>query len=279
MYGWLIYDKIGLERNTWFIERLLDFAARQKEDLRLIRAEDLRFGVQNGKPLLTAKNEVLPDYAIVRTIFPMLSRALTAAGVRVFNNARVSEIANDKRRTQALAARLGIPTPDTLFFTRSTFNASAQSYPAILKSTDGHGGNEVFYVEDVKSAGNAVESLKKKDFLLQEPVDFGRDIRVYLLGGKVLCAVERRSETDFRSNFSLGGSCALYTPTKEMLRVVKRIDRALKPTFVGVDFIFKNGAPMLNEIEDIVGSRMVYKLTDLPVHELLLTQILNSLKE
>jgi len=35
------------------------------------------------------------------------------------------------------------------------------------------------------------------------------------------------------------------------------------PDFVGIDFIFSDGKPYLNEIEDVVGTRMLYKLTDL----------------
>ena len=276
--GWLIYDREGRERNGWFIEQLLSYSAERHENLRLIEAEKLLFGVKNGRLFVDFGGEK-PDYALVRCIFPLLSQCLEACGVRVFNNAGTSLAANDKRRTQALAAKLRIPTPDTYFLDARRFDPAAFSYPLILKSADGHGGKEVFYVENPKSASLAVESFKTRDFLLQECVDKGRDVRVYLLGEKILCAVERRSENDFRSNFSLGGGCALFEPSSEMVRAVGKISRRLRPTFIGVDFIFRDGQPLLNEIEDVVGTRMIYKLTDLPVHRLYFDKVIEALNQ
>ena len=91
--------------------------------------------------------------------------------------------------------------------------------------------------------------------------DRGRDKRVYLLGGKVLACVERHSQRDFRSNFSLGGSAEPADVSDAELRAVRLINGELKPDFVGVDFIYKDGVPLLNEVEDIVGTRMLYELT------------------
>ena len=38
----------------------------------------------------------------------------------------------------------------------------------------------------------------------------GQDLRVWLLGGEIYAACLRRSATDFRSNYCLGGSAAVY---------------------------------------------------------------------
>ena len=276
MNGWLIYDHEGAVRNRWFIDQLLYYAGVKGEILRYIPAEEIRFGVKNGQVFVEHGDDRLPDYAIVRTINPLLSSALEKVGVHVYNNAHVSEIANDKRRTQALCAELHIPTPDTLFLDKRCFDPQAYIYPAILKSPDGHGGSEVFYVENVKSALNAVEKLKTNSFLLQEVVDKGRDVRMYMLGGKLLCAVERTSETDFRSNFSLGGTCKLFMPTSEMLHYAQTIAGDLDAAFIGVDFLFRNGKPLLGEIEDVVGARMVYKLTRIQTHASILDYIFNK---
>ena len=279
MYGLLIYDQKGIERNAWFIKQLLSYAEEIGEELQLAEAEKLYPGVRGGRPYIAFPGGRKPDYAIVRTIFPLLSDVLESIGVRVFNGARVSRIANDKRLTCALAASLGIPTPDTVFLNRYAFDPGAFTYPLILKSTDGHGGTEVFYVENPKSAADAVESLKTSDFLLQKVVDKGRDVRVYLLNGKILAAVERTSNVDFRSNFSLGGACRLCEVSEEMKIAVDKIRKALDPLYIAVDFIFDRGAPLLNEIEDAAGARMLYRLTDLPVHRLYLDAVLRAASE
>lgn len=277
MYGLLIYDDAGLSRNEWFIDRLISYAKTRGEELRVTRASELFFGSENGKLFFSFPDGISPDYAIVRTVFPLLSECLEAYGVRVFNSSRVSRIANDKRAAHAFLAGLNIPSAKTFFTCAHTFDPTLYQYPLILKSAAGHGGNEVFYVENPKSAADAVEKIKGSDFLLQEIVDKGRDVRVYLLGEKILAAVERTSRTDFRSNFSLGGDCALYEPNERMKEIVEAVRKALCPTFIGVDFTFRDGVPLLNEIEDVVGARMLYKRTDLAVHELFFDEIMKEM--
>ena len=39
-----------------------------------------------------------------------------------------------------------------------------------------------------------------------------------------------------------------------------------------------DGRPMLNEIEDVVGARMIYELTDMPLHELYIDRLIHALK-
>lgn len=277
MYGLLIYDRAGAERNRRFIEALTGYAKRRGEELALALTSDIPFGSDENGPFVRYPNGKKPDYAIVRTIFPLMNECLEADGLRVFNNARTSFAANDKRRTHAVFSRLGVPCAHTLFMNRESLLPESCRFPLILKSADGHGGSEVFYVENPKKLTNIAAGLEKKDFLLQEPVDPGRDVRVYLLGKTILYAVERTSKVDFRSNYSLGGSCALYTPDDRMKKIVGIVAKTLDPTFIGVDFTFKNGEPLLNEIEDVVGSRMLYELTDTPVHELYFDKILSSL--
>ena len=77
----------------------------------------------------------------------------------------------------------------------------------------------------------------------------------------------RSSQNDFRSNFSLGGSASVYTLSAEEKEMVTRLTEGLDIGHCGIDFIFDNGEPVFNEIEDVVGSRMLYKYTDIDVVE------------
>ena len=88
-------------------------------------------------------------------------------------------------------------------------------------------------------------------------------MRVYVLGGEVLAAVKRTSECDFRSNFSLGGKAEIIDLPDEVKEYIRLIIEALSPDLVGIDFIRHNGEWVLGEIEDVVGTRMLYALTDI----------------
>ena len=112
------------------------------------------------------------------------------------------------------------------------------------------------------------------DPLIQEVASVtGRDMRAYVLDGEVIACVMRSSDRDFRANFSLGGRAELCEPPEECLGIVERIVGRLAPTFVGVDFTFGDGCVYLNEIEDVVGTRMLYLLTDLDPARLLMESV------
>ncbi len=282
MKGWLIYDEVGRMRNGWFIDRLISCAANNKLNLELIRAEDLVFGVKDGKIefYVRGREVAVPDFAICRTIFPLLSKSLEKAGAHVYNSALVSAVCNDKRATHLYFANLGIPMAATCFCDKTSFCAQNYDYPAVLKSVDGHGGKEVYMVNSPEEAERTLNAVAGKGFLLQKPVKKGEDVRVYLLNGRILAAVKRRSEIDFRSNFSRGGKAELVMPTGEMEQVTSLVYQQLRPMFVGVDFVFDMwGNPLLNEIEDVVGTRMLYELTNLHAADLFIDEIVGDLSK
>lgn len=260
MTGWLIYDKKGYERNKWFAGELVKYLA-----CRLIIAEELEFGIDGGCYFKYRGEAVTrPDYAVQRSIYPLLSMALEQSGVRVFNSVGVCEICNDKRRTHLLAAQLGIPTTKTAFSDKKFLSVPQTDMPFVLKSANGHGGSEVFMVNDKAELDTALNSIYSDGVLFQKPVSqLGVDKRVYVLGGSVLAAVERRAKEGFKSNFSLGGSAVLSSVTANEEQIISKMVNAIKPDFVGIDFIYDNGQSVLNEVEDIVGTRMLYELTDI----------------
>ena len=47
--------------------------------------------------------------------------------------------------------------------------------------------------------------------------------------------------------------------------------------YAGIDFVFDSGEMKLNEIEDVVGARMLYKTCDIAAHELYVDYILNKI--
>ena len=47
--------------------------------------------------------------------------------------------------------------------------------------------------------------------------------------------------------------------------------------FVGIDFMFSDGQMIFNEIEDVVGARMLYHLTDLDVVDIYVAHILKTI--
>ncbi len=280
MHGWLIYDDAGAKRNAWFIRELCSSAEKRGVRLRFINTNTLSFGIKDGQKAVLIDGELtaLPDFVIVRTIFPLLNRFFEECGIRVYNSYLVSDICNDKRKTHLFFSDLDIPMADTWFYNRQSEGWGQFEFPGVLKSADGHGGSEVFPVYCLQDIDRAKKQIACRETLLQKMVTPGRDVRVYFLAGEVLFAALRSSDRDLRSNFSLGGKVCKYTPCSEMLRIIDQVNSRLSPFYVGIDFTFdQEGRPLLNEIEDVVGSRMLYELSDFPLHELYMDRLIKDL--
>ena len=233
-----------------------------------------------------AKSEVSPryslstidvDFVINRTRDTLVATHFEKMGCRVFNNSEVTELCNHKGKTHQLVNGANIPSVKTLLGNVHYFNPETLpfNYPVILKSVSGHGGSEVFKINNQSELTHALDTLRTEDFVLQELcTNPGIDVRVFTLGKKILAAVKRTSTSSFKSNYSLGGSATAYSLTSEEETMVNQILSLADFDFVGIDFIFnKEGQFLFNEIEDVVGTRTLYLNYDFDVVALFLQYI------
>ena len=255
MRCWILYDRGDLAVNGYFAESL----RRHGESL----------GMETSIVTTDSMPGTVPDVVVSRQRDWRLSAELESGGAMVVNPAEVCRVCNDKLETYKLAESLGIP------YLRCSLPGEAPppGPPWVVKSRLGHGGRQVGMARDTVELEALLADLGE-DALVQEaaPV-LGRDMRAYVLDGEVLACVMRSSDTDFRANFSLGGRAELCEPPGECLDVVEKIVRKLAPTFVGVDFTFGDGCVYLNEVEDVVGTRMLYSLTDLDPARILMESV------
>src|SRR5690625_6839454 len=90
----------------------------------------------------------------------------------------------------------------------------------------------------------------------------GKDLRVFVIGKQIIAAVLRVNNNDFRANFKLGGSAFLYHLTIDEVEMINKIINHFDFGLVGIDFLIdKEGNLLFNEIEDVVGSRILSETT------------------
>ena len=256
--GLIIYNEKDKEINQWFIDNCLK--SLNNDDFSLLYKEE--------KEALDyiSKNHI--DYVIFRARnYPLLNE-IEAKGVRCFNNSLTNRIANNKYETYEFLKEHGFACLETFL------DSSKLSFPFVMKSVDGHGGSEVFLV-------SSKENLKpgNKQYIYQRYILNNGDVRLYVLGKKIIGAVKRSNDKDFRSNFSLGGNVEAYKPTQEMIDTALKIASLLKSDYIGVDFIIDDKEFVVNEIEDPVGARMLFKTTGINAVSLFVEYIKNNLKD
>lgn len=248
MNAWLIYDRVGAEKNRDYIDY----------HLKLGEEYSISFEVMDSYP--DFNTDSVPDFALVRTINPDINKALEDRAIPTFNSYKVSYIANHKGRCMDFISR---NTSVPCIPTRIISGDSRLCPGNVIKPASGHGGKNVTRVgEDGIFPDELKEVLKTDDVICQPFIEGpGEDVRVYVIGKRIVAAVRRRAEGDeFRANASLGGATEKYILNDEETEYVNQIISLFDFGMVGIDFIIDNeGRFIFNEIEDVVGARMLYK--------------------
>lgn len=233
----IVYTNVDYKKNEWFAESLKSNLASFGHEVKVV--------------ILGDQEEVRDfefDFVVYRGRNFKQSESYEKHGIKVFNNSVVSKIANDKYDSFFLAKNLQIPQMSTFLPSNCPLKG-----PYVIKRRNGHGGSEV-YLKDSLDGFN-------DDYVVQELCSNpGKDMRVFVLGNRIIGAVIRSSTTDFRSNYSLGGKISLGQVSPRQKEAIFKIIDAIYPSFIGIDFIYHKGRWVLNEIEDPVGSRSLYKL-------------------
>lgn len=77
----------------------------------------------------------------------------------------------------------------------------------------------------------------------------GRDIRVIVIGGRAVAAMERQAKKgEFRSNIELGGHGVCVGLTESFRLAAERAAEALKLDYCGVDLLETASGPVLCEV-------------------------------
>lgn len=264
---WIIYDTERIAVNAQFADMLMERCFNCGIGAEVVLSEDIDGSLQ------------LPKAVIMRTVNYELSQYLERHGVRVFNSAEVSQLCNDKWTTYQYALSLGLPIMKSALIDSSDL-MNIFDYPQVIKSRDGHGGSEVFLVHNSAELIAAYNAIGSRDVIIQDVAsNIGKDLRCYIINNRVVCAMLRESVTDFRSNFSLGGSAIKVELNQSEIDMIYRFLNGIQFDFVGIDLIFNEGKPIFNEIEDVVGCRMVYEMTDIDIADIFIQYVRQILAE
>ena len=269
--GWLIYQEEDAIRNKAFIGWFIEEASLQELSLQLVHREDLTIGIMQNKQQALIHNEPvqLPDFAIVRTIEPLLNLHLEAKGVTVFNSSAVATICNDKALSHHHINQLGLPMVDTIYSKKELMqDIPSLDYPFIVKEVSGRGGKQVFYITNKQDWLTCRKSIQGNIIMQPTAVQMGKDLRVFVVGKEIIGAVLRESTTDFRANFTLGGDARLYSLNDSEGKLIHKIIDHFDFGMVGIDFLIgHDGKLLFNEIEDVVGSRTLSACSDINILE------------
>ena len=168
-------------------------------------------------------------------------------GVCCVNSRDSIEICTDKYRTSLKLAEYGLRQPKSVIVSdkdniKEDFEKLDTDYPIILKTLRGSKGVGVLFIDSEKGLDSIVQLIYKQDedsdLQLQEYIKTDYDVRVLVLGGKILATMKRPVvEGDFRSNVSQGSKPEELELTELEIEHSLKAAKAVNGLWTAVDFI------------------------------------------
>ena len=218
---------------------------------------------------------VIPRIAASHTFYGLaVLRQFEMMGVYPLNESVAIGRSRDKLRSLQLLARDGIGLPVTAFANDTTAPAEiiemAGGAPVVIKLLEGTQGIGVVLGETPRSAMSVIDAFHGVDIaiLVQEFIKEaeGRDIRIIVVGGKVVAAMERSgAKGDFRSNLHRGGSGASVAISSAERSAAKRSAKSMGLNVCGVDMLRATRGPVVMEVNSSPGLEGVETATGVDI--------------
>jgi RimK family alpha-L-glutamate ligase len=289
--GIIIFSKREdeLTEEDYSIKRLLEAAKTRNIDLSVVAPEQFELVVTRDDRksiLIDDKLISLPDFIIPRmgsaTTFYAFSviRQLEYLGVYVCNNSGAIYAVKDKLYMHQCLAHSRLATPKTMlakFPIDTTVVKREIGFPLVIKNVTGTQGIGIYLCESEDKFCDVMELVYsnnyKANIILQEFIQksSGQDLRVFIVGGKIIGCMRRSSKNGFKANYSKGGDVSSFDLTPEIEWLSTEAAKLLDLDIAGIDLLFDdagfkvceaNSAPGFCGLEKVTGKNVAESILD-----------------
>ena len=273
--------KIGIlsrSESLYSTSRLVEAAEAADHEVHVINPLHCYMNITANNPSIHYKGEELSGYdAIVPRIGASATfygtavvRQFEMMGIYSLNESVAISRSRDKLRSLQLLSRKGIGMPVTGFANTTKHTDDLISMvggtPLVIKILEGTQGIGVVLAETKKAAQSVIEAFRGIDanILVQQFIkeSAGTDIRCFVIGNRVVGAMERKAqEGEFRSNIHRGGSASVAKITSEERQTAIRACKIMGLNVAGVDMLRSNNGPVIMEVNSSPGLEGIEKAT------------------
>lgn len=279
MECWILYDGDfeSHQPGAYETRRFIEAGRKHGVNISVYRPEQFDLIVNcddRDSVMIDSRTLQLPDFVLTRisgdvNYFTLaVIRHLERLGVPCFNGAEALEAVKDKLHSQQMLAEHNLPVPKTMlgkFPVDIEMVEQKIGFPVVVKTLVGTHGNGVFLCETRDKFCDLMHLLNETSpdihIIFQEFIaaSHGRDLRVFVIDGRVVAAMKRQSKDgNFKANFSRGGNVEQFEITREIEELAIESSRALNLDIAGIDILFDeegyqiceaNGAPDFRGLE------------------------------
>lgn len=228
----------------------------------------------------------VPGGTLEQVIFRLnILHTLSEMGIVVYNNPRGIERTVDKAMTSFLLKKAGLPTPET-WVCESNEKAEfiyrqecEQGKKLVIKPLFGSQGIGVHLLDS--DTGLIHDENFAGVYYLQSFIDCGDkdsfDIRVFVINGKAIAAMTRRSKS-WITNRAQGAQCEPLKLDVELCQLSEAAVKAVGIDYGGVDLIpDTNGRLQVIEVNSIPAWWGLQRVTDFNIASSLINDMVNRL--
>ena len=262
--------------------RLIEEALNAGHEARVIDTLKCYMDITSSNPAVWYRGEKLERQDAV---IPRIGASITNYGTAVIRQFEMMDTyslvgsiplgrSRSKLRALQLLSKKGLGMPVTGFAhdvhnTRELIKLVGGA-PLVVKLLEGTQGRGVVLAETVKAAESVIDAFTelKADFLVQEFIKEagGSDVRCFVIGNKVVAAMERSSAPgEFRSNLHRGGSAKLTKLTPTERRTAIKAAQTMGLNVAGVDILRSDRGPLVMEVNSSPGLRGIEEATGVNV--------------
>jgi len=285
---WMLGNRLTTE--MYERERFIEEADKYGIDFSVVFADEIDLIVsRDDRKSIRYRNDIvaLPDTLLARTgsgtgYFNLsVLRQFERLNVPTLPNSAAIEASKDKMYANQILAQAGLPIPKTMltrFPCKAELVEKQVGFPCVIKVVTGSHGAGVYLCENAKQFEDLSELISSLDFknsmIVQEYIQYseGRDLRVIVIGGRVIGAMQRTSvDGSFKANISRGGQGEAYDVDDEMEMLSIQVAKVLDLDIAGVDLLFHpdgyriceaNSAPGFKGFEEALGINIPQKVFD-----------------
>ncbi|MEX0869615.1 MAG: 30S ribosomal protein S6--L-glutamate ligase [Nitriliruptoraceae bacterium] len=275
--------------------RLRDAAMERGHDVRVIDYLRCVIDITSHRPAISFAgtqldpfDALIPRIGATRTFYgTAVVRQFEMMGVYPTNPSQAISRSRDKLRALQLLAAEGVGLPVTSF-AHSTKDinglvATVGGAPLVIKLLEGTQGMGVVLAETKKAAESVIGAFMQLDanILVQEFIKEagGSDIRAFVVGNRVVAAMERTAAPgEFRSNVHRGGAARRIKLTPEERATAKRAAKILGLNVAGVDMMRSSHGPVVLEVNSSPGLEGIEGATGVDVATKIVEFIENNAK-
>ncbi len=272
-------------------QRLIEAGEQRGHEIRFINVKYCYINVSAKNPMVYYRGgELLKN---IDAVIPRLRPSMTFYGCAVtrqfqtigsfcLNDAVAIARSRDKLRSLQLLSNRGIDLPTT-GFASSPHDTKALiklvgGAPLIVKLLEGTQGKGIVLAETSKAAESVINAFKSlhANILVQEFIKEaeGRDLRCFVVDGKVVGAMERvAQEGEFRANLHLGALARAVHITPQEKRMAIRAARVMGLQVAGVDIIRSKSGPRCLEVNASPGLQGIEHVTGKDIASLMIESI------